>query len=80
MNADPTWPAAVHQMVSTFKTRRPQLLEKVLWRRLGHLPWDEAHRPALREVVTGLARLYDRELRDRSRAEVMRRLGKTFEA
>jgi hypothetical protein len=79
MNADPTWPDAVHQLVSAFKMRRPRLLEKMLWRRLGALPWDAAHRAVLREVVAGLVRLYERELRDRSRAEVMRRVGKGFE-
>ena len=79
MNADPGWPDAVQQLVSTFHLRRPRLLEKMLWRRLGHLPWDDAHRAALREVVAGLVRLYDRELRDKSRAEVLRRVGKTFE-
>ena len=78
MNTDPTWPDAVQQLVSTFKMRRPRLLEKILWRRLGHLPWDDAHRPVLREVASGLVRLYERELRDRSRAEVMRRVLRTF--
>lgn len=80
MNADPTWPDAVRQLVSTFKMRRPRLLEKMLWRRLGHLPWDAEHRAALHEVATGLTRLYERELRDRSRADAMRKVGRTFEA
>jgi len=79
MNSDPTWPDAVIQLVVTFRRRRPRLLEKILWRRLGQLPWDGEHRAALREVASGLAGLYEREIKDRSRAEVLRRLRGTFE-
>lgn len=79
LNADPTWPDAVVQLAQTFRRRRPRLLEKMLWRRLGLLPWDDAHRASLREVTAALAALYDRELRDKSRAEVMRRMAKTFD-
>lgn len=80
MNADPTWPDAVAQLAQTFRKRRPRVLEKILWRRLGIVPWDEAHRAALREITAALAGLYERELRDKSRAEVMRRMRRTFEA
>jgi len=79
LNADPTSSDVVVQLTQTFRRRRPRLLEKILWRRLGLLPWDDAHRASLREITVGLAALYERELRDKSRAEVMRRLGKTFE-
>jgi hypothetical protein len=80
MHSDPTWPDAVTQMVLSFRRRRPRLLEKVLWRRLAQLPWDAEHRAVLREVTSGLAGLYERELRERSKAEVLRRMRGTFEA
>ncbi|APR76590.1 Hypothetical protein A7982_01937 [Minicystis rosea] len=79
MNSDPTWPDAVAQLAGTFHRRRPRLLEKILWRRLGLLPWDAGHRAALHEITGALARLYEGELRDKSRAEVLRRLAKSFE-
>src|SRR4029079_8568478 len=41
MNADPAWAGAVEGLVSALHRRRPRLLEKILWRRLGHVPWDE---------------------------------------
>lgn len=78
MNADPTSSLIVQRLIQTFHARRPRLLEKILWRRLGTLPWDDAHQAVLGEVAVGLAQLYDRQLRDRSRAEVMRRVAKTF--
>jgi len=80
MNADPTWPDAVHQLVAAFRKRRPRLLEKILWRRLGHLPWDGAHRPVLLAVTSSLRQLYEKERRDATRAAVLRRLEATFEA
>jgi hypothetical protein len=80
MNADPTWPDAVHQMVLAFRRRRPRLLEKILWRRLGHLPWDDAHRPVLLAVTSSLRELYEKERRDTTRAAVFRRLEATFMA
>src|SRR5262249_5676172 len=80
MNADPTWPDAVPQLVALFPRRRPRLLEKILWRRLGHLPWDDEHRAALHVVTTALGDLYARERRDAAKLEVFRRLAKTFAA
>jgi hypothetical protein len=78
LNADPTWPPAVAALVQTFQRRRPRMLEKMLWRRLGMLPWDDAHQGSLREITAGLAAVYEGALRDKSKAEVMRRLAKTF--
>jgi hypothetical protein len=80
MNADPTWPDAVRQMASTFHRRRPRLLEKILWRRLGHLPWDDAHRATLFAVTESLCELYERERRDATKLAVFRRLEETFRA
>lgn len=78
MNSDPTWSGAPAELVRSFRERRPRLLEKILWRRLAHLPWDADHRAALSEISAGLVGIYERELRDKARAEVMRRVGKTF--
>jgi hypothetical protein len=74
MNADPTWPDAVVQLSLAFRRRRPRTLEKILWRRLGHLPWDDAHRPVIRVIVNTLRQLYEKERRDSVRAAVFRRL------
>jgi hypothetical protein len=79
MNADPTWPDAVSQLVSAFRKRRPRLLEKILWRRLSHLPWDAAHRAALLVVTASLRQLYEKERRDAAKAAVLRKLEATFQ-
>ena len=79
MNADPTWPDAVSQLVAAFRRRRPRLLEKILWRRLGNLPWDAAHRASLLVVAAGLRQLYEKERRDMARAAVFRKLESTFQ-
>jgi hypothetical protein len=78
MNADPTWPESVEQLVAALRRRRPRLLEKILWRRLGRLPWDDAHRAVLLAITSGLRQLYEKERRDASRAAVFRRLEETF--
>lgn len=80
MNSDPTFAEAVSDLVQSFHKRRPRLLEKMLWRRLSIVPWDAAHHASLREIAGGLAGLYERELRDKARAEVMRRVQKGFGA
>lgn len=74
MKADPAWAELVEIVVRLFRRRRPRLLEKILWRRLSNTVWDDDHRAVLLETLTGLALLYERELRDRSRATVFRRL------
>ena len=43
------------------------------------VPWDEAHRPAARSLALALGRVYGRSLRDKSRAEVLRRLAQRLE-
>jgi hypothetical protein len=79
MNADPTWPESVEQLVAALRRRRPRLLEKILWRRLGHLPWDDAHRAVLLAITAGLRQLYEKGRRDGSHAAVFRRLEATFQ-
>jgi hypothetical protein len=78
MHADPTWAGAVTQLVEAFCARRPRTLEKILWRRLGHLPWDAEHREVLHAVTTSLRQLYERERRDSVKAAAFRRLEATF--
>jgi len=80
MNADPTWPGAVEQTVLSLRRRRPRLLEKILWRRLGALPWDDAHRAVLREAAASLSGLYARELRDKHRAAACAKLAEELAA
>jgi hypothetical protein len=72
MKADDTSAEAVERTAAAL-SRRPRLLEKLLWRRLANLPWDAAHRDAARAAVTALRRLYTVALRDSGRAEFLRR-------
>lgn len=74
MRAAPTSPDAVAQAAAALAEPAPRLLEKMLWRRLAALPWDDAHRPAVRAAVDGLRDLYRRHVRDRDRAEILRKL------
>ena len=74
IKADPTWAGAIEQVVAAFSRRRPRLLEKMLWRRLGNTTWDAAHRPALRAAALGLERVYQGRLRDGAKRDAMKRL------
>jgi hypothetical protein len=79
MHADPAYPGAVLRMVTVLHKRRPRLLEKILWRRLAQVPWDDAHRKAVRAMVDGLSQLYGEQLRGAARAEVMKKLAISLE-
>lgn len=79
MHADPAFAGAVERMVVVLHKRRPKLLEKILWRRLAQVPWDEAHRPAAKAMVEGLQKLYGQQRRYAARAEVMKKLVNAFE-
>lgn len=78
MRADPTSARVIEQMCRALARRRPRLLEKILWRRLAVLPWDGPHRAAARAAAIGLQELYLREIRDRNRAEILRKLARTL--
>ena len=79
MNADPTNAHVVEQLVHVFRRRRSLVLEKMLWRRLGNLPWDDAHRAVLAVITSTLRQLHEKERRDKLRAAVLRRLEATFQ-
>jgi hypothetical protein len=75
MRTDPTSAEAVQTCIDLLARPRPRLLEKVLWRRLAQLPWDEEHRDAARTSAAGLVRVYrGRRTRQPARAEVLERL------
>lgn len=76
MRADPTSARVIELTSGALARRRPRLLEKILWRRLAVLPWDGDHRDAARAAALGLRELYRREIRDRNRAEIMRKLAR----
>ncbi|WP_437281366.1 hypothetical protein WME90_12630 [Sorangium sp. So ce375] len=78
MRADPTSARVIELASGALAKRRPRLLEKILWRRLAVLPWDAEHRDAVRAAAAGLEALYRRGIRDRSRAEIMRKLTRTL--
>lgn len=74
LRADPTAIGIAPDLVATVGGRRPRLAESILWRRLAAVPDDDAHRAAAAEIASSLAGLYASGLRDRARAEVLRRL------
>ncbi|WP_437535302.1 hypothetical protein WME79_13785 [Sorangium sp. So ce726] len=78
MRADPTSAQVIELASGALAKRKPRLLEKILWRRLAVLPWDGEHRDAVRAAAVGLEALYRRGIRDRSRAEIMRKLTRTL--
>jgi hypothetical protein len=78
MRADPTSAQVVDATVVALARLRPRVLEKILWRRLAFLPWDGEHRDATRAAAVGLRDLYRKEIRDRTRAEILRKLVQTF--
>ncbi|WP_437602234.1 hypothetical protein WMF28_11450 [Sorangium sp. So ce590] len=78
MRADPASARVIELASGALARRRPRLLEKILWRRLAVLRWDGEHRDAARAVAVALEALYRREIRDRSRAEIMRKLTRTL--
>jgi hypothetical protein len=79
MNADPSSAFVIEQLATAFRRRRPRMLERILWRRLGNLPWDDAHGAVLLAITSTLRQLYEKERRDSARAAVFRRLEATFE-
>lgn len=72
MSADSTSVLAVERTVSEL-SRRPRLLEALLWRRLARLPWEGAHLAAARATVAALRHVYLHTARDGARAEFLRR-------
>jgi hypothetical protein len=74
MSADPSWPGAVQQAVASLRRGRPRVLETILWRRLGALPWDAAHRAVVHEAAAALSSLYGKELHDKHRAAACAKL------
>jgi hypothetical protein len=74
LRADPTLVEVVGKLAAALAEARPHLVESILLRRLAALPDDDAHRPAAHEMAVALSGLYERRLRDRPRAAVLRRL------
>jgi hypothetical protein len=76
--ADPTAVEPVARAIAALRRKRPRVLERMLWRRLANLPWDDAHRAVVRTVAGGLGHLYEHERRDGVHAAVFRRLEASF--
>jgi hypothetical protein len=74
MLAVPTSAELVERTARALEARRPRLLEKMFWRRLAQLPWDDAHAPALGSVASTLGRAYRGKLHDKTRAAVLEKL------
>jgi hypothetical protein len=79
MRADPASAGVIERAVAALERPAPRVLEKILWRRLSLLPWEGPHRAAARAAAIGLRELYGERIRDRSRAELMRKLAQTLE-
>lgn len=78
MRADPAWPHPIELATSTLQARRPRLLERLLWKRLSDLPWDDEHRAAVTAAALALRDLYRHKLRDSARAEFLERFTNTL--
>lgn len=76
MLAAPSDVRTIERTTAALAKRRPRLLEKILWRKLAHVPWDDEHRDVVRAAAAGLAHVYQGELRDGSRAEAMQKLAR----
>jgi hypothetical protein len=79
MRADPASADVIGRAIAALERPAPRLLEKMLWRRLSLLPWRGPPRAAARASALGLRHLYGRTIRDRSRAELMRKLAQALE-
>ena len=76
MRADPASPRPIEQAVAALARSAPRVIERILWRRLSVLPWDGDHRAAAVAAAIGLRDLYAGPIRDRGRAEIMRKLSR----
>lgn len=74
MRADPKWAGSVERATAALAPRRGRLLDKVLWRRLAATPWDAAHAPVVRALVTGLATVSKNARGHAAQAQVLERL------
>lgn len=69
-------PEGVEPIARAEKTlrRRPRLLAGILWRRLSGGAWDEAHEAANEALLSALASIHQRDLRDKAQARFLSRL------
>lgn len=74
MRADAAWAGAVERTAASLARPAPKLLEKILWRRLAMLPWDDEHAAAASAAARALEALYRKPIPDHVRAEVLRKL------
>jgi hypothetical protein len=74
MRADATFCDPILGITSLLRKERPELLETVLWRRLGHLRWSGDTMPAVKCAAEALGALYRRELRQRDRAHALAKM------
>ena len=79
LRASPAETGIPARLLEALGRSRPRLVEAILWRRLAALPDDPAHRVATVELASALASLYDRRLRDRPKARVLRRFLSSLE-
>jgi hypothetical protein len=74
MRLDPASTEAVLGVRRLLEKTRPEMLETVLWRKLGHIPWSGETRLAAKCAAEGLAALYARQRRSRDRELSLRKL------
>lgn len=74
IRADATFCDPIRGIALLLRKERPELLETVLWRRLGHLSWSGDTAPAVKCAAEALVTLYRRELRQRDRARSMEKM------
>ena len=74
LHADPTWPAPIEGLRKLLWFRRPRSLERILWKRLSHTPWEGDQRPVAAAAAKALAEVYRARLHNRPRALVLARI------
>jgi len=74
MRADATWPGSVERAAGAFAHRRARLFENMLWRRLAATPWNAAHAPVVRALLTSLAQTSKRSRGHVAQSEVLARI------
>ena len=80
LRVDPTWSEPLIIARKLLWKRDPASLERFLWRVLGRTPWDEEHRPVVREALTFLVALYGKRIRDRHRADALQKVIEKLES
>ena len=74
MRADRLCTTPLDKLAALLRSRRPRLLERILWRRLGSTEWQGESRAVALHCARLLSELYRHRLRSRTRAQAFDRI------